>query len=847
MSDDLPPASTDPTPKPGSADRWQRVEAVFEQALERPPAERAAFLDRACADDADLRAEVESLLAAYGDASGYFGRLADEVVHPAFQEAGGLPAGTFIGPYEVVRLVGRGGMGEVYEARRGDGTFDQTVALKLVPRSGSAAVLRRFEAERQILAGLDHPHIARLLDGGLSGEGRPYFAMEFVRGLPITTYCDRHRLGIDARLRLFRTVCDAVQHAHRRLVVHRDLKPSNILVAETEAGEPVVKLLDFGIAKVLDVGPDVSVLETQTGLRLMTPEYAAPEQVRGETITTATDVYALGVLLYELLTGHRPYRLAERLPHEVERVILEEDPIRPSTAVTEVDTRPMAPGTETPQALTIGPATVSEARATEASRLRRRLAGDLDRICLMALRKEPDRRYGSATDLAEDVRRHLDGLPVAAQPDTLGYRARKFVRRNRAGVGAAAAVALALVVGLGAALWQARVAATERDRAQTEAATATEVTNFLVGLFEASDPAETRGDSVLVREVLERGAERIETDLEERPEIRARLQYTLGLVYERLGVLPRADSLLSQARVAYDTLGMSLVERAGAIDALSTLRRTQGRYDEAEVLDREALALARAADSDSSIAAVLNNLGYTLIVKGAYDEAEPVLRESLALKRALHDTTAREDVAVTLDHLGILFYYRRDYEQATTYFGQALDMLRVIHDAQPHPDLAVALDNTASLHLALQQYDEAEPLIREALAMHRALHPEPHPSLAIGLNNLGVLLLRTDRLFEAKAAHEESLSIKQVVYGPDHPSTGNTLGWLGAVAREQGDLGEAETYLRESLAIAEEAFPVGHSNIGGKLRDLAGLLGRQDRFAEAEALYVRGYEDALDA
>ncbi|MEM8600080.1 MAG: tetratricopeptide repeat protein [Bacteroidota bacterium] len=832
MSED--PHHEEPTSDGATADpRWQRIEAVFEQALERADAEREAYLATACAEDADLRREVDSLIAAHGKATGFFGRLADEVVHPAFQQAGGLPPGTPVGPYEIVRLVGRGGMGEVYEARRGDGAFDQTVALKLVPRSGSAAVLRRFEAERQILAGLDHPHIARLLDGGLSGEGRPYFAMEFVRGLPITAYCDRHRLGIDARLALFRTVCAAVQHAHRRLVVHRDLKPSNILVAEDEAGQPVVKLLDFGIAKLLDVAPDVSVLETQTGLRLMTPEYAAPEQVRGDAITTATDVYALGVLLYELLTGHRPYRLAERLPHEVERVILEDDPVRPSTAITEVETRATAAGTETR-----GPATVSEARATEAGRLRRRLAGDLDRICLMALRKEPDRRYGSATDLAEDVRRHLDGLPVAAQPDTLGYRARKFVRRNRVGVGAVGAVVLALVVGLGAALWQARVAAAERDRAQLEAETSQQVTDFFVRLLEAEDPRAAQGDTVTVRQVLDAGVERIGTDLTDQPGVQARLYLTTGEVYRSLGDMDRARDLLERGLSLADSVfAGDPLARAEAQDQVARWHASSGSIATADSLAQQALVSARQVHrgDHQRIAELLDLHAGILRERERFAAADSLEQEAIAMARRV-GLDPSLDLAIYYNNLALSYHEQGRRLEAAPLYRQAVDMM-VAAEGEGHPYVATMRHNLAGLYRGMLLLEESEELYRTMLAHERRLYPGDHPNLAAALSNLGLTLKERGRYAECLALQDSAVAMMTRVYGEDHPNTLYRERIRVLALNQAARWTEGEAGARALLARLQAMGAMQSNTARVSFRALGEALRGQGRYDEALAVH----------
>jgi serine/threonine protein kinase len=408
-----------------SPEQWGQLKELFRVAIEHEPLQRAAYLDQACADDPALRAEIESLLASHDDAEAFietpaFASTLKEII----ESTAGQVEGRRIGSYQLIREIGRGGMGTVYLARRADEQYEKLVALKVVRRGmDTEDIVRRFRNERQILASLDHPNIARLLDGGMTDDGLPYLVMEYVEGTPVGDYCDRHHLTTNERLQLFRTICAAVQHAHQNLVVHRDLKPSNILV--TPDGTP--KLLDFGIAKVLT--PELSALmieHTRTEFRVLTPDCASPEQVRGEKLMTTSDVYSLGVVLYELLTGHRPYRSQRTPPHELARLICEQEPVRPSQAMADFGLR-IADSTE-PEPSSLHPK--SETRNPKF------LRGDLDNIILMALRKEPARRYASVGRFSEDIRRHLDGLPVFARKDTFAYRTTKFVRRNRLGVAA---------------------------------------------------------------------------------------------------------------------------------------------------------------------------------------------------------------------------------------------------------------------------------------------------------------------------------------------------------------------------------------------------------------------------
>jgi eukaryotic-like serine/threonine-protein kinase len=446
----------DRQPVPAPAEDWERVKDLLQAALDREPAARAAFLDEACAGDAGLRRTLDRLLAAHARAEGFLERSAlPDLVEMLDAQDQPLAVGHQLGAYRVVKEIGRGGMGAVYLAERADAEFRKQVAIKLIKRGmDTDAVTRQFRNERQILASLEHPHIARLLDGGTSASGLPFFVMEHVEGIPIDAYCDDRRLSVSERLQLFSQVCAAVSYAHQRLVVHRDLKPSNILV--TKEGLP--KLLDFGIARIMTAEAGAQTYSTVAGMRLMTPEYASPEQIQGLPATTLSDVYSLGVLLYELLTGHSPYRLPSRSPEHFIPAILDAEPETPSAVITRTDEATTAAGVKT----TLTPDRVSATREGSPDRLRRRLRGDLDNIVLKAMRKEPARRYASVAELAQDLQRHLVGLPVSARRDTVSYRARKFVRRNRAAVIAGALLLTSLAGGLVASAWQARRARTRR-------------------------------------------------------------------------------------------------------------------------------------------------------------------------------------------------------------------------------------------------------------------------------------------------------------------------------------------------------------------------------------------------
>ncbi len=808
---------------------WPRVRACFLEALEHPPGAWAAFLDAAC-PEAALRAEVEALLKAHDDRFA----LALEPRLLTGEDADALP-GTRIGPYRLLRRIGEGGMGAVYLAERADEQYRQQVALKIVrPGYPSGDLIRRFRMERQILARLSHPHIARLLDGGMTEDGRPYLVMQYIEGQAITTYCDAHRLTIEERLRLFRTVCDAVQFAHRSLVVHRDLKPSNILVTE----DGTVKLLDFGIAKLLDAeAMAVSVAETRPDLRVMTPAYAAPEQVRGETVTTATDVYALGILLYELLTGRRPYHVSERSRADIERVICEDTPTRPSVALTTVGTV-----SEDENAAPVTPERVAAARRIPLSRLRRHLRGELDNIVMMALRKEPARRYGSAEQLGEDIARHLDGRPVLAQKDTVGYRMGKFVRRHRIGV---AMTAVLVVLLLGFVVFTAQQAgklARERDKAQLERDKAEQVVQIMADLFQGSDPNQAQDGSITAREILDQGAEKVRRELEDQPEVKAQMLGVIGQVYRNLGLYDQARPALEEALALYRQRADHTLAYATVLKELANLYYRLENMDAAAPLLREALDLTIAlqGDDDPEVASILNSLALVLEGQNRLEEARATLQRVVALRRHLLQGTPDENLAANLNNLASMLQDHGDLTAADSLYREALAMLTALY-GDSHPYLAFTSNSIASLHQEQGDFARAEQDFRRALEIGGAFFPEDHPFMTVVHHNLGKLFQEKKDYPAARAAYERALALRRRTLPPDHPDLGDTLLSLGIVltAMEQ-DL-DAEPYLHEALQIRQAAYTGEDWRTAQAQAHLGRCLMRLKRYTEAEALLRESY------
>ncbi len=740
---------------------FRRAGALFDRAVEMDAARREAYLSDACRDDPALRAEVESLL----DAD----RRADGLDQPAALRAAPLVAealaepsasaleGSAIGPYRVLRELGRGGMGRVFLAERADGQFEKRVALKLVGvEILTAEARRRFERERQILARLEHPHIARLYDGGVTAEGQPWYAMEWVDGLPITRHCDDRGLSIEDRLGLFLQVCDGVQHAHRSLVVHRDLKPANILI--DERGQ--AKLLDFGIAKLLDpleTAGDV----TRTEARLFTPEYAAPEQRRGEPVTTATDVWALGILLCELLAGRRP-----------------------ATATGEANPTDAA-ATGRRRLSDMAGDEEAARRGLSRPRLARRLRGDLDTIVAAALRVEPERRYASAEAFADDLRRHLKGSPVRARRDTVRYRAGKFVRRHRVGVAVAAAGVVALGVGLGVALWQARVASAQARRAE-------EVKGFLASMFQLASPSQARGRTITVRDVLDEGAARVTKELAGEPEVEAELLSTIGQTYIDLGVNDRAAELLAEALAIQRRLhGADSLEAAVALRTLAAAEFEAGDFERSGTHFEEVLALqtARLGRRDVEVAYTLNEIAGVYRRLARFDRAEEARRESLALYRELRGADDRDTLNVSND-LGVLLRDRGDFAGAEATLRDAWERGKVSLGADD-PDVLSMHNNLAVVLSAAGRYEEAESIFREVLPIRRRVLGEDHPHLALAMRALANVLDKTGRSEEALPLLRQALDLQRRAPWGSAAEVGNTQVVLARVLHHHGEDAEA--------------------------------------------------------
>jgi eukaryotic-like serine/threonine-protein kinase len=818
-------------------DRWEEVDALVNAALDRPPGERRAFLEGRCAGDPELLRLVTSVL----DQEGRADRLLDAddraavfaSASPSTAPAGADEdrAGERVGAWILERPIGRGGTGTVYLAERADGQFNQRVAVKLLRRGlDTDDILARFRAERQILASLDHPHIARLIGGGTTDDDRPYLVMELVEGEPITDHADRHRLTIEERLRLFVTVARAVQYAHRKLIVHRDIKPGNILVT----GDGTVKLLDFGIAKLLDdPGTGDSTPRTRPGIRLMTPQYASPEQVRGEMVTTASDVYQLGVLLHLLLSGRLPYHQAGHSVREIERAITDREPPSPSASVTQAEPQGEGEGYD--------PAEVASLRRSDPERLRRRLRGDLDMIVGMAIRKEPERRYASVDDLASDVERHLTGHRVMARPDTLAYRARTFTRR-RPGIVALAVAGVLAASGYVATLQvHASRLATERDRVRAEAERAEEVAGILVDIFNVWDPG-AGGPQTSSRVLLRQAAARAER-LEGQPELQAEAFGVLADVHGRLGIYDEALQYAERAAAIARTLhGDSSPEAAAAQVRAAGFHRSLGQHDRAGELYERALAVQRAAlaPDDLELARSLEGLAAIHRLKGEYEAAEGLATEVLRIRRAALGAEHPE-IASALNALAVIARHRGDHDRALPLYERSLEMRRRLLGPD-HPEVALSLNNLAVFLRSRGEYAAAEPLYREALEIRRRIYGDEHPEVTTSLTGLGAFYFNTGNTAAAEEAFREALRLDRQIYGGEHPSIARNIGNLGSVYLSQERYEEAEAHYREALEMERRLHGEEHPEVAFRLSSLGGLMRRTGRLDEASALLARSLE-----
>ena len=786
--------------------RWQRMQDIFHAAADLPQSDRLAFLKSACGEDEELVSEVLAMLQQDAKGDSLLDRGMATVAQEMFGAAAhSLPLQEF-GPYRILKLLGEGGMGVVYLAERKD--LGTQVAIKLLRDAWiSPARRERFASEQRTLAQLNHPSIARLYDAAMLDDGTPWFVMEYVEGVPLTKFCRQRRCSIVERLQLFRSVCEAVQHAHGHAFIHRDLKPSNILVK----GDGTVRLLDFGIAKQLE-SLDLKADQTMTGLRLMTPAYAAPEQIRGDRIGVSTDVYSLGVILYELLTGQVPFDLSNLTPPEAATIIVDHEPGKPSATVKR---------------------TLHAEEATHAYSVSRTAWADLDVLCLTAMHKDPQRRYRSVEALIRDIDHYLNAEPLEARPDSLGYRTAKFVRRNRRAV-TVASVAITLVVGL-VIFFTVRLARA-RNAALAEAARTQRIQRFMTNLFQGGDEAAGPADDLRVATLVDRGVQEANS-LDGDPKVQAELYGTLGGIYQKLGKLDRADTLLSLALERRKALfGADSAEVSESLVALGELRSDQAQLQQAEQLVRQGLDMSKRhlPTQHPAIGKATSALGTILENRGDYNQAIQVLEEAVRLQSL--PLAAEADLAATLSELANCQFYVGHFDISESINQRVLAMDRRIY-GERHPQVANDLINLGAIQYEQAHFPEAEKYQRQALDITQGFYGRDHPETASAMTHVARTLVSEKRLDEAADLLQQALVIQEHAYGKVHPRVASALNELGRIANQRGKLDEAEADFRRMADIYRAVYGGKHYYIGIALSNIAGVYVAEKKFKQAENLF----------
>ncbi len=801
-------------------------ETILDAALARPRAERPAFVVQACGGDQRLLSLVQALLLAHDRAA--VASIAAPIP-PALRvtPSVGESPGDRIGHYKLLQKIGEGGCGVVYMAEQEE-PVRRRVALKVIKLGmDTRQVIARFEAERQALAIMDHPNIAKVLDAGATENGRPYFVMELVRGIKVTEYCDQNNLPTEKRLDLFIQICKAIQHAHQKGIIHRDIKPSNILVTLHD-GIAVPKVIDFGIAKAIEQRLTDKTLFTALEQFVGTPAYMSPEQAEmsGLDIDTRSDIYSLGVLLYELLTGKVPFEakdLAAAGLEAMRQIIRERDPVPPSTRISTLDAAEQT--------------TIARRRQVEPPKLIHIVRGDLDWIVMKCLEKDRTRRYETTNGLARDIERFLSNEPVAARPPGNYYRFRKLVRRNKAAFVASAAIVFSLALGFGVSTFLFIKERATRRQVVSEAGKSEEVARFLQDMLQGVGPSVAQGrDITLLKEILDQTAKRVGAELGNQPEVQAKLRNTIGQVYYALGLYQQAAQMHSEAARLLRMLPHHEHELATTLDYLAHSVLDLGKLDEAEKLETESLALLRKVlgNMNAEVAVGLNNTAMLLHHRGRFREAEQMHREALEIERKLLGNEHPE-VATSLENLGVVIYSQGRGAEAEPLMREALNIRRRSLSEQA-PETAHSMDTLGAILWDLGKAQESEQMHRDALALRQKLFGPENPEVAKSLNNLAAVLTEQGKLAEAESTYRQTLAMRRKLLEKNNPDLAITMKALASVCRRQNNLAETEQLLLEAIAIETTVFGSNSLAVAWSTDALASLRSAQGRWAEAETL-----------
>ncbi len=790
-----------------------QIKELFGQLIDLPKEEHEKFLDEHCKDNSELRKELLSLLKSFQSSENFL-EVPTIAIEP-MEETHNPLVGKHIGPYLIESEIGVGGMGIVYSGKRDDDEFEQKVAIKIIKHGfTSEYFLKRFQRERQTLANLKHPNIARLLDGGRSSEGLPYLVMEYIDGIPLTEYCNEKNLSVDEKLKLYSIVCSAVQYAHKNLIVHRDIKPGNILV--DKEGSP--KLLDFGIAKLIN--EDFIETEenlTQTGIAPLTPEYASPEQINGEKITTLSDIYSLGVILYQVLTGEQPYKRKSGPASNLSKSINEEKILAPSEKVK-------TKATSLPREKT--------------ERLSGKLKGDLDNIVMKAMHKDPEQRYSSVQELIDDINRYLKGLPVSARGDKISYRVSKFVQRHKAGVAVFVIMNLLAFAGIAAIIYQGNVAAKERDKAQTELKKFEEVNNFMLDMLSSADPG-AEGKDVKVYDLLEKASSDVEVKLKKYPKVKAAIKQTLGSTYIGIGEYKKAEKLLLESLESTKKLfGIKSAETAKAFHQLGLCYDWIGNYKLADSCYKKGIMIYEEVSGDKPLKGLADNLNdygsFLTNETTLYDSATSVFKRALEIYE-LNGEGEGQKAAITINNLAVNLHHQNKVDEAEKYYLKAEKILTDLYGIN-RPEIASIYNNLAFIYLDNKKYDASEKAFKKAYEIKLAVLGEKHPSIALALINLGMLYFIEEDYDKAERPLLKSIEFFHKANELKDPMLAFGYYWLGRVYLESGQLEKAEQTLKNSLTIREEIYPKSNYKIWSVRGELGVCFVKMKRYNEAKKI-----------
>ncbi|MEE9431373.1 MAG: serine/threonine-protein kinase [Melioribacteraceae bacterium] len=840
---------------------WEKVTEFFEQAIMLKENERISFLKQKCGDNKELFEEVVSLLEADENIHSILEKKASEIINI---EDNLNFVGQNIGNYKLIEEIASGGMGTVFLAERSDGVFNQKVALKIIkPGLSTIPIIRRFQQERQILANLQHPNIARLFDGGVTEDRRPFFTMEYVDGIAIDKYCDEQKLTINERLKLFSKICDTVKYAHNNLVIHRDLKPSNILVKK----DGNIKLLDFGISKVLSAEENTNDLPplTQTEINLMTPEYSSPEQIKNNKVSVSTDVYSLGLILYKLLSGKAAHNFKTRTYIEYERVICEQTITKPSTILLKSEK-------DSEEDATL---IISENRKTQPKKLKKNISGDLDNICMMALRKDPERRYTSVEMFSNDISRYLNHLPIVASKESFFYSSKKFVVRNKKIVSMAAAL---FVIVNSLIFYYTFKLKTERDRATIEAKKSEQVTAFLEELFLVAGPDESKGETITARELLDRGALKISKELNSQPEVKTNLLFAIGKTYQNLGLYKHAEELFLESKIITKNQLKNNKSYVESLLNLANLYRLDGKYELAKDLLLESVTLCKKkyaenysllgdvylslggyfyevgdykqceinynkaenlyrkhfGDEDVKVADAMFEKAHLEYEKGNLEKAEEVYTEVLKVYLSIYSKEST-DVATVQNALAQVFRHMGNYKKSSDFYEKSIRTRKKLL-GKNHPDVALSLNHFSRLYYFQEMYDKAEPLVRESLKIRKELFDENHPEVIASKSSLAGVLAKKKKYKEAEVLYKSAYNSVIIKLGESHPYSGAIYGNIGKVLLDQKKYEEAEKYLSKSISMLKKNGSSGIPYLFRKIIYITDLYNQTARYDKAQKL-----------